>query len=617
MKTVFSTILAVALPILVAVGTVTGLEAFRDREDQREMRNAGKIINGVVRKGGTVQWIESKLRETQPDIVILGNSLSNTDINPGLLARRLGIPSRKVQRFSIPNSLGPHWYAILKNRVYENGYAPRAVLILSDMQSLLATDPRSEAAYLNLTVQLGDDEPVIDEKLGRSAYWWDRIRENKGRLRDKTLKDLRNLAVNLFWLQEVSTEERHRTNQALELVFSDANTDMSLHNNVIPIFNTKQKELYAYDPSELPTPKESFIPDITSMVSDNDGKVLYLRPPMSPLLPAYAGDQVLPGVEEKVARMVEKQGGYYLDMRGLKMNAGHYINLDHMNNEGARRFTEALAQAMIGIDAMQTRRRREAAEAELFTAVAFEDGALLQLEVAADFKGVLPDIGVRDWEQGKFGRAYFEIPALEALSDRRTMEVTPFAARCSPLRVVEEGKTLPLVGVSCDEVFKHGKGRTCHVDDRLYFAASDETTPHRNDRRYRLGFDPGRSCEGAVWLYPGDRVRLSWPQPTLASLQRGARQLRLEAIPMLDRGAGQGGLDLKLKVSGKVALEDTLSLERVRNGPKGWRLPKALQPEGKEIELLLSNDSDAFLLVTSAVLSERGDAVDQGEGRDD
>ena len=230
------------------------------------------MINGRVAEGGVIRVIERKLEVGDPEVVILGNSLSNTDIQPGLLARRLGVGKTRVQKFSIPSSMGAHWYAILKNRVYANGHQPKVVVILSDLQSLLALAPRSEASHLNLSVHLGERELVIDELLGKRNYYLERVRENRGKLREMALESARNAMVDLLVNRTfIPTDERQIEN-ALERVFDSSHTDMRLHNAVIPIFNSDtESTLIAFDPKELPKPEDSFLPRIAQLVQQNGG----------------------------------------------------------------------------------------------------------------------------------------------------------------------------------------------------------------------------------------------------------------------------------------------------------------------------------------------------------
>ena len=604
-------LLAAVLPIGICWASVVALEEGRTEADKREMRNAGRVINGHVADGGTVKFIEDKLRNHKPEVVILGNSLSNTDILPPVLAARLGIPKGKVQRFSVPNSLAPHWYAILKNRVYANGHKPRVVIILSDLQSMLAVRPRSEASYLNLTAQLSNDEPLIDDKLDRGNYFMERVRENRGRVRERSLKMVRNASVNLFRHQEFSTQERPRDRDSLERVFSDEQVDMRLHNNVIPIFQAQGKTMHAFDPNTLPMPEEGFIPAIAELINNNDGKWVFLRPPMSPFLPPEAGDVVLPEAEVAAFELMRDLGAFYNDLRPLEMNAGHFVNLDHMNEQGARRFTEALAQLFRQEDWMGRRRgdaRRRNAEIELFTSVLVEDGVLQNRPVRAAFKqdpAALPRPNRPVLQGGKDDRTYFDTNGLGAISDVFTLKHTPFAARCSPVRVLEDGKALPHHNISCKEVFEGQPGGACHIEERLYFSTTDGSDALMNGRKYRIALDPDRACEGAAWVYPGDKARLTFPMEDLRVLGRGGRALEVEAVRMMGPQSELGTVRFRLKVNGKERVNQTVPVKRLSEGPHEWKIDPSVGASAKNVELVVVNDSDHYLLLTNVVIRER------------
>lgn len=613
-------VLTVIGPVALALVWLQGLLWARSSADLREDRNAGNVINGRVAKAGVVEVIEELLNRNEPEVIILGNSLSNTDLLPSLLARRLGIPKSKVQKLSIPNSLGPHWYAVLKNRVFANDHRPRLVIILSDMQSALAVDPRTEASYVNLSVHLDREngEPVVDSKMGRKnwqfSYFLDTLREEREDLREQMLKGLRNAAVDLLYWR--SFEGDHgRTTHALERVFSDENTDLRLHRSAMPAGGGMQRELVPFDPALLPKPKDSFIPDITDLVAENEGTVIFLRPPMSPLLPEEAGDLVPRATEERVYAMVEAHDGHFLDMRTFEMSDGHFQNIDHMNPEGARRFTEAVAEVLNQIEPPKTGRwhRREPGDAELFTVLDFVDSKTVHRELNAEFREApmalgRPGVAVR----ARPKVAYFDLPQFASMSDAETLENTRFAARCSPVRVYEDGDMLPRHNVPCEEAFKHGHGRVCHNRDRLFVTATDDVNPAENDRRYSLGLAESRWCEGAMWLYPGDQARVAWNEVDLARLERGARFLRMEARDMGGRGPG-ANLGVKLRVNAlQVRVDDVFPMAAAGPSEQTWNLVPAVPAQAREVVLEVTNESDRFVLLTMAVLSERNDSAAAG-----
>jgi hypothetical protein len=609
-----SAVLAIGLPLLIVAASLLAMERFRDTSDEREQRNAGRVMNGKVLEGGVVQTIERRLAATSPDVIILGNSLSNTDLNPALLAHRLGIPKHKVQKFSIPNSIGAHWYTILKNRVYANGHTPRVIIALSDLQSALAVNPRSEPAYVNLTVHYSDHEPAVDRKLGTSNFYWRRVRENREKVRELALKGARNFAVDLLYWNSFAVDHA-RTTAALERAFDASRTDMRLHNNVIPTFEG-QRDLVPFDPSELPKPKDSFFPETTTMVAENEGMILYIRPPMSPLLPDGLGDVVVKGTEARVTRMVENRGGRYLDLRGLEMTAGHFHNVDHMNPEGARRFTEVVAVLVRQIEAEHElrpnwKRRAPPVELELFNPFSLAANKLEHMPSGAEYTREPPDVpgSGRPYNQARTRKpvAYFAADGLAFLSDPKTIEETRFAARCSPLRVLEDGTILEQSNVPCEELFKHPEGgRVCHMRDRLFFTSSDGSDPFQNDREYRIGLDPERTCEGGTWLYGHDQVRLRFTEDELVRLQRGGRTLRVEAV---DFGNGKDNrsarVAVKLRVNGQLRVDDSFQPSKNKNGVAAFRISPHVNASARDVVVSIANQSDNFVLITSSVLSER------------
>lgn len=608
-------VFALVLPVLLVLGAGRALWWARSSADLREDRNAGNVINGRVAKAGVDAVIEEMMSRNEPEVIILGNSLSNTDLLPSLLARRLGIAKNKVQKFSIPNSIGPHWYAVLKNRIFANGHRPRIVILLSDMQSLLAVQPRTEASYVNLSVHLDRQagEPVLDAKMGRRnwqfGYFLDTVREEREDLRESGLKALRNVVVDLLYWRDFSVDHGVTT-RALERVFSDENTDMRLHKSVMPAGGGMQRELVPFDPSELPKPKDSLIPDIVDLVRANEGTVVFLRPPMSPLLPVEAGDLVPTLIEERVYAMVDAREGHYLDMRSFEMTDGHFQNIDHMNPEGARRFTEAVSEVLNQIEPPRTGRwnRRQPGEAELFTVLDFQHSKLTHREVVAEFRAAPPPLG----RPGTLVRsrpkvAYYDLPQFASLSDAETLENTRFAARCSPVRVGEDGEMLPMHNVPCEEAFKHGGGRVCHNRDRLFVTATDDTNPSENERRYPIALTDSRWCEGALWVYPGDQVRVHWNEEDLARLERGVRFLRVEAREMGGRGPAPD-LELKLRVNAQqVRVDDVFALSLASATYQSWPLMPAVPAAARDVVLEVSNPSERFVLLTSAVLSERNE----------
>ncbi|MBX2798269.1 MAG: hypothetical protein KTR31_11385 [Myxococcales bacterium] len=609
LQRVLAVALAGLLPAAIVVGLLVGMERFRTFDDARADRNAGRIINGRVIKTDVREYIENALRRHEPEVVVLGNSLSNTDVMGGMLAKRLGLPKNKVQKFSVPNSIGTHWYAILRNRIYAGGHRPRLVLIPSDMQSLLATTPRSEASYLNLSIHLDEEEPEIDARLGRRSWFLERVRSNRGHVRDRSLTWLRNRVVDLLFHRSLVRTDGRVTEATMARVFDDDEIDMRLHNRVIPTFvQSGTSELIPFDPRSLPEPEDSFLPVIAKLVADHGGIAVFVRPPMSPFLPDGLGDVVLEDAEARVPTVSAEHGGLYLDVRDLDMEHGHFQNVDHMRPEGARRFTEVLADTLVEVDAWEVAESEQAID--LLRPTEVVDNVLRNVEPSVTFRTPPPAVprSHRKINRGPGRMPYFAAEQLAFMSDLTTLAVTRHASRCSPIRVLENGVPLPMPNRTCEETSRHRRGRMCHSDARVYFTSTDDLGPWRNGRRYSLGLDPDRACDGARWLYPGDRLRIRVPDADFASLDAGAASLVLSVRDMSVRDEADTTLP---RVRARARVGQAVRMDAWLDVPPdpgtGHRLPiePRIEPGTTGVAVDVINKSDRFLLLTGARLHAR------------
>jgi hypothetical protein len=741
-------IAAVAGPLLVWALAWVGIWSYQDDESRQALENAGRVVNGTVFPRGVVGQIGRMLERHQPEVLLLGPSYANTDVQPDLLAKRLGIDPEKVVLLSIPNSVGAHWYSILKYRVFDSGYQPKVVVVVSGLQSMLLATPLTESSYLNLAVHLDPErpDPVVEDKVvERVDVWWANVREQRGKVRTAFFDSLRLAPLGLF--RSAARPNRRlgvaEARSMLEAVFDDAQINMSLHGHSTPVVEADRGMRY-YDPAMLPRPERSFIPDITALVSAAESHIVWVRPPMSPHIPAHLDDVVLPGVQDEVAAMVEAEGGKYLDMRELPMSATMFKNEDHMNEEGSRRFTEALAAAVREMAAIPDELRTEIPPfkpasvtwlgeqpplpealttwggvgrwvapgttlrfafgkawdvrrgpmhvevvlehpGEAAGVVVSVDGVALPLVRSAaggvtqrSFGSGLPERPTDAWNldvvvpaeagwvrlgglalgvdeartvlggdptsfaglevdlfavsRGPGGRlidrsvhptytnppgkvpgakrALLEVPGAMAafdthrwsfLSDEQLMGQTNFGSRCSPLRVLENGRPLPLANVSCLEVKRQLAGRSCHMADAIYFASSDGTDPNDNGRIYTLGLDRGRRCDGAAWLYPKGEFVVAWPAERLATLEQPARRFSLSGRYLQQRKAN---LRIKLVVDGEVRIEESVDGRRLRDGALHWTLEPPV-PTTAKVELTVANREHVFYLIDHALLAEQ------------
>jgi len=193
MSRVLALLLALAGPAVVFGGFYQLLMSWEDADDANAARNAGRILNSRVIDQGVVAAMEAMLERRQPEVLILGPSYANTDVKPELIAARLGIPREKVLLLSVPNSVGAHWYAVLKNRVFANGHEPKLVVVVSGLQSMLLNSPLTESSFVNLGVHLSDaPDAEIQKRVKRTADMrMAHLREQRGKMRESVFDALR------------------------------------------------------------------------------------------------------------------------------------------------------------------------------------------------------------------------------------------------------------------------------------------------------------------------------------------------------------------------------------------------------------------------------------------
>jgi hypothetical protein len=380
----FAALLAVLAPLMVLGAGYTLLLGYEDADDAMAARNAGRVLNAKVLEGDAAQVMDHLLAQNDPRVLIIGPSYANTNVRPTQLAAALDLHPSDALMLSVPNSVGAHWYSILKYRVFESGYQPDLVVIVSGLQSMLLTTPLTESSYVNLRVQLPHEgDALVRQKVrGSAGLLWARLREQRGKLREALFAAVRYRPIAWFVRDGTGRMYPNEARVALDKVFDDSRIDMSLHRSSIPIVEASRVGERYYTPEMLPTPQESFLGDISRLAAEHGARVVWVRPPMSPHIPEHLDDVVLPGVQEDATALVESLGASFVDMRGLPMSSAMFKNEDHMNEEGSRRFTAALVQALRDLDALSPLERPPAL-APLQASVAVEGPTELPAALAA------------------------------------------------------------------------------------------------------------------------------------------------------------------------------------------------------------------------------------------
>ncbi|HHO52270.1 MAG TPA: hypothetical protein ENK18_15695 [Deltaproteobacteria bacterium] len=329
--------LAILLPVYVFVASarlILSPPPSLDKVTATELENAGRILNGTVYDHSAVRQMNLELQRARPRVLILGNSLAMTNIEPKVVARQLGLKPHKVVVFSVPNAVGSHLYAILENRVFDKGFDVELVIIMSSLRSLLIVEPYSEASRQNLLVQLDPEEPVLDRYIERERSWLETWDHQRLLWRQAGLDGLRNASV--------AATLGGNAEASMGRVFHYTNLEDLVPEGHSPIVDVRGAgdELAAVD---LPTPGASLLPELARLANDNDAKLLVIRSPASPQTPPERSDWVPEGTSEATAALLADAGHRFLDMYGHEMPADQFENLRHMTLGGSYHFTHAIA----------------------------------------------------------------------------------------------------------------------------------------------------------------------------------------------------------------------------------------------------------------------------------
>ncbi|MCB9680308.1 MAG: hypothetical protein H6733_02475 [Alphaproteobacteria bacterium] len=477
--------IAVAIALLIPLAVLMGTYGWFQRP--AEVDGKAQSMERSLKKGG------------KPDIVVLGSSLARTNVRTELLADELGVPRRNVVLLTLPNATAAHWYAIMKNRVFANGYRPRAVIMVGALTTMLTPDVLMESNVERLVNQLSDNEPVIGRKVfgtdepGDFHYLY--MREQAGQLRDMILETFRDHALGLFLRGKTGSEVGMRlAERANEVVFADENMDYELHRAAgtgLYVGAVEEIDLTGIDIAE-----DSLVPDIAGLAAEYGAKAVFVRTPFPPS--NNDNDYVPSEYEEQAVKVISESGGMYIDLRALGLDDTYFRDMRHMSREGAAIFTKAMATTMKDMGVF----RRKGATA---VTLSVEPESITRTAPPADLTttiGHTERVGACGW--------LIHIDGLHPI--RESALAKAGHPTVTPLRVLEDGEPLPFVTEvdpdSCEPGVQHRDDGVMVVTDkgvtpdRLTLSLTDELSFH----------GPGEPLP-SWWVYPGTTLTFHFEEP--------------------------------------------------------------------------------------------------------
>lgn len=562
-------IAALVAPAFVAALGAAWVSSTEDVGDRRAAANLDRV-GGVHRKAGRVPWIARTLADHTPRVVIVGDSLAGSHLDPKVLAQRLRLPPAEVVNLALPGSVGPHWYALLDNHVFGAGHHPELVVVAGTFRSMLVAEPTSATNRESLESLLDGDDPVLDGRVGRGPGWVEQLRVDRVKLRRRLVEGIRSAPSALLF------GPRHanaRVDQAMAEVFDRRQVDLGLRRDLLPTADDARMQ----DDGDPVAPEDSFLPDLARLVDANGARLVVVRTPVSPRMPVAGRDTVPDAYSAAVDPLVSSYGGLLLDLSTMDLGAERYTDLVHLDDAGAVRFTAIVAERMRRAGATDNARDVGLAAHGGGPGVLVGDGAL----GGGAFADPPPPLSVQPPTAGA-GRTWtWPVPQVAPILDRARAAGIELPARCVPLEVT--AGTTPLPPIPCRDLLPGREHGSCFDGSLLYARAA---TGVGADALW-VTADPERRCGPYRWLYPGDELRLAVPPEVGATAAALTVAVVSDGMPRLSIGVAQGGelvVDLPWIPGANVA--------------SFLRPVEALPPNA---EIVVRNDADRRLVLITEV----------------
>lgn len=319
-----------ALPPLALGGFAVALASTPPRQLQRD------ILNGHALDQPLVTVVDNILGRRPVDVLVIGSSLANNNVDMDTLADELGVDRRRALRLSVPNSVASHWYALLEHRVYDRGLEVPTVVIVASYQSLLAVDPYSEVSGNVLDELMAPTEPVLDRYVTRRGGPVARLRQNGATLHQRLVDEVLEAPAQVVRLRP--------TKMALRRVFDAAGLDED--EGFASIALSDAQDGFSLGMDGILAPEASLVPELARLAAAHGTELVVVRPPIRPGSAEVYEDRVPPGSEAQIADILGGHGHRAVDLYDADLRPGSFENIRHMTRDGATEFTRQLVREL-------------------------------------------------------------------------------------------------------------------------------------------------------------------------------------------------------------------------------------------------------------------------------
>lgn len=286
------------------------------------------------------------LEKEEPQILVFGDSVVETNVDAGLMTKRL---DRRVSAISEPGAGSALLYLILKNNIVRAESRPKVLILLFRDTVLTSPGFRVHGSFFEVMDEYAGSEDdftlqrAIRDHMNpveRAAeayfppYWgrWD--------LRALLVSRVINFPVRLLGRCDQKCAEA-----AMGDVFGNQNFEPDQLDEAI---NSAENFLYTKENLNFADQVErSFLPEIVRLCKENDIRLVLVRTKILRFSATNPEPRPLVAYISDLSAYAQSQGVTVIDFaRDQRLPADAFKDMHHLNQEGKEIFTEILVQAL-------------------------------------------------------------------------------------------------------------------------------------------------------------------------------------------------------------------------------------------------------------------------------
>ena len=289
---------------------------------------------------------EQMLNKEEPQILVLGDSVAETNVDKNLMAEQSG---KRVSVISESGAGSALLYLILKNNIAAANPKPEYLIILFRDTVLTSTAFRVHGNFFAMIDEFAgaDDDLVLQlairdrmnplEKLGEAYFppFWAR-----SNLQSSLVSRVLYLPTRALFGCDLECSD-----EAMNKVFGNQNFDPDQFNRAI---NLAESFLYTDENLDFETQIDrSFLPEIIRLCKENDIKLILVRTKTLRFSREVPEPAALTDYMNNLSIYVQRNEVLLIDFsHSDRLPPNLFVDINHLNSDGKKIFTEMLVETI-------------------------------------------------------------------------------------------------------------------------------------------------------------------------------------------------------------------------------------------------------------------------------